>query len=87
MFTNDTTDAEGNPVLMQNIYVDINGSKQPNTFGKDVFVFERVLGKGFLLLGHEQPISTINSSCRKSGVGTFCARKIMSDGWKINYLK
>ena len=42
MFTNDTTDAEGNPVLMQNIYVDINGSKQPNTFGKDVFVFERL---------------------------------------------
>ena len=87
MFTNDTTDAEGNPVLMQNIYVDINGSKQPNTFGKDVFIFERVLGKGFLPLGHEQPISTINASCRKSGGGTFCARKIMSDGWKINYLK
>ena len=87
MFTNATTDAEGNPVLMQNIYVDINGSKQPNTFGKDVFIFERVLGKGFLPLGHEQPISTINSSCRKSGGGTFCARKIMSDGWKINYLK
>lgn len=87
MYTDNTRDTEGNVVPLQNIYVDVNGSKAPNTFGKDVFVFERVARKGILPFGYNVSTNTVNSNCRLSSGGTYCARKIMSGGWKINYLK
>ena len=87
MFTDNTRDSESNLVPWQYIYVDINGSKAPNTFGKDLFVFERVAGKGILPFGYNLSTNTINSNCRLSSGGTYCARKIMSEGWKINYLR
>ena len=30
------------------VYIDINGGKSPNIIGKDVFLFNRVPGKGIL---------------------------------------
>ena len=89
MFTNDTTDSIGNYVAIQYIFVDVNGSKAPNVFGKDVFLFERVFGKGILPLGHDKSVGVVNSECslnREHG-GMYCAQKIMNDSWKINYLK
>ena len=65
------------------VYIDINGGKEPNLIGKDVFRFQRVTGKGFYPLGYNLSAESINSSCIRSG--SLCAAKIMQDGWKITY--
>ena len=47
-FTDSTTGSSGNVVPLKNVYIDINGAKAPNKFGEDVFVFNRVAGKGIM---------------------------------------
>ena len=74
---------EVNLVPSETIYIDINGSKRPNVFGKDIFVFQRVAGKGILPDGYNYAKTTVDSNCVKSG--SYCASKIMRDGWKITY--
>lgn len=65
------------------VYIDINGGKDPNIFGKDVFIFQRVPGKGILPFGYQQPANTVSNVCQRDG--QYCAAKIMQDGWKITY--
>ena len=74
------------------IYVDINGGKGPNVFGKDLFKFRYILGKGIYADGHyttssgaTASTSEIEQNCSNSGLGTYCAARIMNDGWKIKY--
>ena len=83
-FTDDTTDSLGNAVLLQNVYIDINGAKAPNKFGEDVFVFNRIVGKGIMPNGHEYSSKERIANCTK-GHGGYCAAEIIADGWKINY--
>ena len=68
------------------MYVDINGGKAPNIFGKDVFIFRRN-GKGFIEPeGINGAYEVIQASCSKESVdseGTYCAAKIIKDGWEI----
>ena len=82
------------------IYVDINGRKKPNTFGKDVFHFYLIKDTGkFLPIawddgGYNNPItdrnilkngpSRQNYQCNKDGIGLWCGALIMQDGWKIS---
>ena len=66
------------------IYIDINGSKNPNTIGKDVFLFQRVNGKGILPYYYNQVSNVINSSCSKTGNGNTCATKLIRNGWKFS---
>ena len=66
------------------IYIDINGSKKPNVIGKDVFVFQRVNGKGILPYYYNQVSNVINSSCSKTGNGNTCATKLIRNGWKFS---
>lgn len=64
-------------------YVDINGKQNPNTIGKDIFVF--VFGeKGFIPAGRDKTDDQIKSDCSKTGTGYFCFEKIMRNGWKID---
>ena len=65
------------------VYIDINGGKSPNIIGKDVFLFQRVPGKGILPSGYQQPANTVSNVCQRDG--QYCAAKIMQDGWKITY--
>ena len=81
------------------IYIDINGNKGPNTFGKDVFVFGFLKNKKLLLPASwddgkaDNPItdrnilkdgpSRNNYQCNKTGRGLWCGALIMHDGWKI----
>ncbi len=66
----------------QTVYVDINGTNNPNTFGKDIFIFvidfdnNNVKPYGY-------NTNNINDHCNKSSSGFYCAAKIMADGWKI----
>ena len=81
------------------IYIDINGNKGPNTFGKDVFSFGFLKNKKLLLPVSwddgkaDNPItdrnilkngpSKYNYQCNKTGKGLWCGALIMHDGWKI----
>lgn len=63
------------------ITVDLNGSKPPNTVGKDIFVFG-------LYKDLNTPISSFSkdtSNCTKDGTGLSCVKKVMDSGWKITY--
>jgi type II secretory pathway pseudopilin PulG len=78
-------------------YVDTNGFKKPNTFGKDVFVF--VLQPKYKLMpygfGNSQEsfgtnfnratiLGTNYQACNERMAGLWCADLIMGDGWKIS---
>mgnify|MGYP004662963923 CR=1 FL=1 len=64
----------------QTVYVDINGLKQPNTIGKDVFIFTIDFEKGIAKpWGYNSSDSAINSN------DVYYAAKIIKDGWKITY--
>ena len=58
----------------QMVYVDLNGIKPPNTFGKDAFVFYVDFSKGIV-----RPNQGICNNTYSTG----CAGKIMRDGWQI----
>lgn len=70
------------------IALDINGAKNPNTFGKDTFYFQ--INKKFLIVPNgntktrERMISGENSGCNIAEGGNYCAALIMLDGWKIS---
>lgn len=62
------------------IYVDINGGKAPNRYGKDLFVFIRY--DNGLINPYLINLKDISTKCnRQTGEG--CAAKIMKDGWTI----
>ena len=68
----------------QDVYVDINGTKPPNTFGKDVFYFYVDFDKNVVRpKGYEKSETYVAAECKTSGF--YCATKIIDDGWKINY--
>lgn len=69
--------------LKKYIFVDLNGAKKPNMYGKDVFWFVMAGDKGLMPYGYEQIEANINGNCKKNGVGTYCATKIMRDGWQM----
>lgn len=63
--------------------IDLNGSKSPNTFGRDTFLFIRISGKGIMPYGYELSSNTVNNDCSKTGKGYMCAAKIIKDNWNI----
>lgn len=80
-------------------FIDINGDKKPNTFGKDVFLLYLSKNKRSVIFhswddgGIDNPItdrnrlkngpSVYNYQCNKTGKGAWCGALIMLDGWKI----
>ena len=66
-----------------NIYIDINASREPNTLGKDYFVFKLIKNKGILPAGYDIEKQNIDASCKKTGSGTYCAQLIMMNGWQF----
>ena len=82
------TDEEGNIVAGtgggdNRIIVDLNASKRPNIFGQDVFLLQRVAGKGILPYGYDKDDDTLNENCSKNGSGFMCAARLIRDGWEI----
>ena len=84
------------------IDVDTNGKKSPYIYGMDFFAFElypitnEVMPLGVYNNGSaydetkkeytRKTQSEVDSNCSKTGNGDYCAAKIVSDGFKINYL-
>lgn len=65
------------------IIVDLNASKKPNIFGQDVFLFQRVAGKGILPYGYNYDDKIVNENCSKNGSGFMCAARLIRNGWRI----
>lgn len=76
----DNTYTQGESAL---ILIDINGAKKPNKFGRDVFYFVRVNGKGILPYGYNDNDDMIAKDCSKKSFGYKCSAKIVKDGWEI----
>ena len=81
------------PLYMQGVfYVDVNGLKSPNRWGRDIFefwVYPSNLGikpRGSYKLDGKTPRSTsdIDSACNTSTGDEFCAAKVLSEG-KMDY--
>ena len=67
------------------VYVDLNGPKGPNQYGRDVFAFDRVLdakGNNLYLSCYNESDSILSRMCSRIHGGC-CAEKIRRDGWKI----
>ncbi len=68
----------------QIVLVDINGPKNPNMLGKDVFIFvvsfDNSTVKPYF---YQKTPSEIAENCSRKGSGVSCAAKIMADGWEI----
>ncbi len=85
LFTEATTNSEGKLVPFRNVYIDINGAKAPNKFGEDVFIFNRVIGKGIMPECYYCSYNSLTANCNRKSNGAYCAARIMADGWKIKY--
>lgn len=80
-----TTHADGSPAYVNYFYIDINGPKNPNVLGKDVFMFTIADGKSLRPYCYQNSYENINRGCTKSsgGNGNCCTAKIIADGWQI----
>ncbi|MCQ2957718.1 MAG: type II secretion system GspH family protein [Candidatus Gastranaerophilales bacterium] len=73
------------------LYIDVNGTKAPNAFGKDVFIFVITDNAPSYLypVGGKfwQDATNFNGikECMQDGDGRGCAGKIIEDNMKINY--
>lgn len=79
------------------IWVDINGLKSPNTFGKDIFVltlvgapfkdpYHLIAKPGLYMFGHglnRQDVISNGNGCSKDKTGISCSELILMDGWEI----
>lgn len=80
------------------IMVDINGSKKPDRFGKDIFEFtmtsepftdyaHKIAGPGLYFfcngLSRDELAYTNSEACNSSKTGQCCGALIMYDGWQI----
>lgn len=77
------------------ILIDVNGNKQPNTMGKDVFHFRYIMkypgnesqeGKFFppdFELSRYQAKNHAIYGCNKEAFGNYCSNVIMLDSWQI----
>ncbi|MCM1339108.1 MAG: type II secretion system GspH family protein [Muribaculaceae bacterium] len=67
------------------ILIDLNGNKNPNIFGKDVFMLNRYTnGLGVQPMGYQKSDSAVNSDCENVSWSNSCAEKIRRAGWQID---
>ncbi len=65
------------------IIFDTNGPKQPNMFGKDVFLADFSNERGVVPYCSTAELSVVNQVCSSSGSGSCCLRKLIEDGWEF----
>lgn len=100
MTTHLSTSSKGEPTYKVNVKVDINGSKKPNRYGRDIFLFQYVVFAGtgstgqkfngklipYSLSKDRKDIMDPNDkySCNRKSIGESCAALIMFDNWQIS---
>ena len=70
------TDEGGHPAVCGVIFLDINGGKQPNTIGKDIFS---------MVITPYAIKPSVTNDCMKNGTGWGCSGYILKNG-NMNYL-
>ena len=74
--------AETNTLTNILLYIDVNGKRKPNVFGRDVFVAQIKSDSGrFEWLGHGYTREGLIFSCLNNNLS--CGELIMHDGWEI----
>ena len=72
------------------IYVDLNGKKQPNRLGHDLFCFQ-LTDDGLKAMGAEGTTYDENTYCNKTGGGSLngiaCANKVLKDPKYFKWIK
>lgn len=74
--------------------VDLNGSKKPDTFGKDIFEmtftaetfsdgFHVITKPGLYFYGFGLPRNSLLDNCKKNKSGQYCGALIQYDGWEM----
>lgn len=74
-------------------YVDVNGLKAPNIYGRDIFLFLVAADNGVVIYpyGGKKYVYWQSNGCNKgyesntSVAGTWCAGRVMEEGWQMNY--
>ena len=74
------------------LYIDVNGLKGPNRFGRDIFSFYvypsnlgiKPYGSYYVDGVNPMPASLVDSSCNTSSNGSNCAAKVLTEG-AMNY--
>ncbi len=66
------------------VIIDINGGKEPNMFGKDVFLLYLDNDTGVVPHGKTYTKSLINSNCSLSDKGTCCLMRIIGNSWQFD---
>ena len=69
--------------LDNNIYVDLNGSKNPNRHGRDFFVLKKKKKNGIQPYGYDYTQEQLKKNCNKNALNYACAAKIIGDSWQI----
>ncbi len=79
-------------------FIDINGFKKPNVYGKDMFILDLQKDNGLVPYGfacsfapesfgttynRTTLLSKTHAGCNKNSEGYWCAALILSDGWEI----
>lgn len=66
------------------IIIDINGNRNPNTIGKDVFFLNFNNEKGTVPYCNAQSTNYVNNNCKKKGNGSCCLKKLVGSGWRYD---
>ncbi len=80
-----STNEEGEKVFVTMFYIDVNGSKNPNVIGKDVFIFNVIDYGGIKPYCYGKSSDSIDNNCTRNSGGNYncCTAKIMKDNWQI----
>lgn len=83
-FTGGTNLDDPGSAVDTSIYVDINGPKNPNQYGKDFFIFVRTK-KGVMPYGYDKTKAVVDNNCStvSNGSGSHCSAKLAKDGWRM----
>ncbi|MCD7879331.1 MAG: type II secretion system GspH family protein [Candidatus Gastranaerophilales bacterium] len=64
--------------------IDLNGPKEPNTYGQDVFYMTGVSKKGLVPFCYKYTTTQVDNDCKEGGNGECCLQKIINDGWTFS---
>lgn len=65
-------------------YIDVNGGKQPNVFGKDTFaLIYDVNNDAMTTPGATLSEEEVARDCSKTGIGRFCSTYAKRNGWTL----
>ena len=84
-----------NDNVLTRIVIDVNGDKEPNRLGRDVFVFG-LANNGHIvpagsaaynnnIMGETLDVYPTTCTDNNIGNGLTCAARVAAEGWKINY--